>query len=318
MNAAKRLGKRDAPASFTAELSLIPESTRAMLRDIAPRTMEAFDQAHPAYAPFPAPANPGRMPADGAGRRAFLTNHLDAYLNHERTFDRGSATHGRGHVARAFICASAMCSILEAQGISVDRNAVLCGITGHDVGRENGGADMWEAKSAGMTVGYMRDDFGADSMGADYEQAVIDSITKRSGTAEMMVFKSADSLDIGRTKDLDLSRMPFLRGKAGEKISQQAIEFREQLAKEANLLQRLTDPKSARREELNQILIRMSNPDSDVAMRAKDERDALLADVAAAYERDWELSADAFMKKVEDVVLNNPNLFPVLSNFYRP
>ena len=102
-------------------------------------------------------------------------------MNHERTFERGTSVHGRGHIARAFIFASVMCSMLEEQGVPMDRNAVLCGITGHDLGRQAAAPTRWEDRSANMTVAAMKTAFGDATHGADYEQAVRTALTPTAG-----------------------------------------------------------------------------------------------------------------------------------------
>ena len=318
-NAAREVGERFSMPEFSAELSLLPESSRTILRQFAPEAMAQFDAAHPAYTPFPAAAIPGNMPSTDAARRDFLVRHLDAYIPHEQTFDKGRSTHGRGHVARAYIYASAMCTILEKQGIPVDRNAVLCGITGHDMGRQGAGTDYWEQESADMTVAAMRSDFGEATMGTDYEQAVVDNTTKRSTAVEGMILKAADSLDIGRTRTLDLSRMPFLRGKEGETISPEAKALREGLAKEADLLQRLTDPMCEHRKELakldNDIFLYQDSP--LMLEQTRQKKQALLDKIAQSYEASWTISADQFMADMEKVIQDNPQLFPILSENYR-
>lgn len=305
--------------SFTAEMSLIPAYTRLALREVAPETAAVLDSLHPGYPPFPAVAHPEAMPADGAGRRAFLVNNLDAYIHHEQTFERGTSVHGRGHIARAFIFASVMCSILEEQGVSMDRNAVLCGITGHDLGRQGGGQDRWEARSAGMTVDAMKAAFGNDAMGAAYEQAVGDSIDAHRGqTLEAMLLNAADSLDIGRTQQFDPGRFAFLHGKDGETPTTEARKIREQLAVEADLLQRLTNPLCQTRNVLDKLVMSAADAPAPIAeefmRQQRDLRDA----IARKFAEEWSVSADDFMHNIESTIMDNPQLFPLLSRYYRP
>ncbi|WP_418765894.1 DUF3626 domain-containing protein [Mailhella sp.] len=310
--------QKDVP-SFTAEMSLIPQSTRLALREVAPETAAALDRTHPGYPPFPAAALPAAMPANGAARRAFLVNHLDAYIAHEQTFERGTSVHGRGHIARAFIFASAMCSILEEQGVSMDRNAVLCGIAGHDLGRQGGGADRWEDRSANMTVDAMKTDFGADAMGADYEQAVRDSIDAHRGqTLEAMLLNAADSLDIGRTQQFDPERFAFLHGKAGETPVDEARKIRAQLAVEADLLQRLTNPLCQSRNVLDKLVMEASTAPAPLAESYMRQRGELRDAIAQKFADEWTVNADAFMRNIEKTITDNPQLFPLLSKYYRP
>ena len=319
-NASREVGERYAHPAFSAEPSLIPENNRAIFRQIAPEAMDRFDKAHEAYTPFPVANIPEYLPVFDTGRRGFLVDHLDAYLGHEQTFDRGRSTHGRGHVARAYIFASAMCSILEEQGVPVDRNAVLCGITGHDIGRKKAGKDAWEQDSAAMTVAAMRADFGADTLGEAYERELIKNTTKSSDSVEGMILKSADALDIGRVTNLNMERVPFLRGKEGEEnISGEALALRKGLEKEANLLQRLTDPLCENREALGKL-------DTDKAVHAvnplmvdhiQQQKDDLLGRIAREYEASWTVDADRFMANMENLIRENPQMFPVLSRYYR-
>lgn len=304
---------------FSAELSLIPQSARQALHSVAPETAAALDRLHPGYPPFPAAAHPEALPADGAGRRAFLVNNLDAYINHEQTFERGTSVHGRGHITRAFIFASVMCSILEEQGVHMDRNAVLCGITGHDLGRQGGGQDQWEARSAGMTVDAMKTAFGNDAMGADYEQAVGDSIDAHRGqTLEAMLLNAADSLDIGRTQQFDPERFAFLHGRGGEKPTSDARKIRQQLAVEADLLQRLTNPLCQSRNVLDKLVMEAGMAPAPVAESYMQQRRDLLAGVAQKFADEWTIDADTFVRNMEKTIADNPDLFPLLSRYYRP
>ena len=320
LNSARLAGVRfENLHSFDAELSLIPQSTRLSLHNVAPETAAELDRLHPGYPVFPAAAHPEAMPADGAGRRAFLVNNLDAYINHEQTFERGTSVHGRGHIARAFIFASAMCSILEEQGVSMDRNAVLCGITGHDLGRQGGGQDRWEARSAGMTVDAMKAAFGNDTLGATYEQAVGDSIDAHRGqTLEAMLLNAADSLDIGRTQQFDPERFAFLHGRGGEKPTAEAREIRQQLAVEADLLQRLTNPLCQARNVLDKLVMEAGTAPAPVAESYMEQRRDLLAGVAQKFADEWTIDADTFVRNMEKTIADNPDLFPLLSRYYRP
>ncbi|WP_297218947.1 DUF3626 domain-containing protein [uncultured Desulfovibrio sp.] len=304
---------------FTAELSLLPESTRALFRAVAPQSMERLDAAHPAYTPFPAAANPAALPTTHGERRDFLVRHLDAYKHHEETFDRGTFYHGRGHVARAYIFASAMCSILEEQGIPVDRNAVLCGITGHDMGRQNNGTDYWEADSAAQTVDAMRTDFGNGSLGDEYATALQQCLTKQSGSLEGMIIKAADSLDYGRVAPLDLSHMPFLRGKNGESISEAAQKIRKELGKEADRLQSLSNPLCRIRPELEQLDEQLwrhhDNPDMREQIRQR--KAELIAKAGRTFESEWAMNGAQFMADMENKIRESAKQFPLLSQYYR-
>jgi len=232
-----------APTPFYGELSLLPPQTRTALQSVSPDLAQRIDTAHPPYPTFPTPTDPEKLPKTDTARREFLVKHLDVYMGHEQTFEKGTSVHGRGHIARAFVFANAMTNLLKEQGVEVDRNAVLCGIAGHDIGRRGGGTDAWEARSAEMTIGALREDYGPDGMGINYETAIADSIDAHRGqTLEALLLNAADSLDIGRTAKFDPEQFAFLHGKPGEVPTPEAQRVREQLAKEANLLQRLTNP----------------------------------------------------------------------------
>ena len=291
-----------------------------MLRELTPDLARKLDELHPGYPPFPAPSNPANMPQNEAERRDFLVHVMDGYISHEQTFEKGTSWHGRGHIARAYIFANVMCNILEEQGIKVDRNAVLCGIAGHDLGRQGSGTDRWEDRSANMTVQAMQGHFGQDTMGPDYEKQVSDSIDRHKGkTVEAMVLNAADSLDIGRVGigAFEIDKFPFLAGKNGEIPDAGAIAIREQLAKEADLLQRLTNPLCANRRAIDEIQPQMGNATSNVEseMWYQQNRD-LLDSVAAEFEADWSVPSDDYMKRFEDTVRNNPQMFPLLSKYY--
>lgn len=319
-NAAQQAEEPFAMPEFTHELSLIPERRRVLLRELAPDTMARFDTLYPAYTPFPAAAQPDKLPATDAARRTFLVQHLDAYIAHERGFDRRAFIHGRNHIVRSFIFASVMCSILEKAGVPVDRNAVLCGITGHDIGRQGAGRDLWEEDSARMTVDQMRTDFGTDALGEAYEKELVNNTTHQSNTVEGMILKAADSLDIGRTQELDLARMPFLRGKEGEQISEEAKVLRGKLAKEADLLQRLTNPMCEHRHELQELdkqLLAHSTDSPLVLEPIMAKRQQLLHAIAQRFESEWELGAEQFVARIEKTIRDNPQLFPILSANYQ-
>jgi hypothetical protein len=317
-NAYSAVGRRAPQATpFIGEISLIPASTRTAIGSIAPELKAHLDSTYPGYPAFPAPSMPERLPQTDSDRRQFLVNHLDAYLNHEQTFERGRSTHGRGHICRAFIFAGAMSNILKEQGISVDRNAVLCGIAGHDMGRQGGGQDRWEGRSATLLTQAMQTDYGATAMGEEYEQAVGDCIVAHgSPTLEGMLINAADSLDIGRTQSFDPDRFAFLQGRGGETPCVPAQTVRAQLAREADLLQRLTDPYVRNRPMLDALQTEaLESGDLGMAQFAA-QRDPLLRDIARAYEQQWDNSGEDFMQSVEGTIRLNRDLFPLLGKYY--
>ena len=311
--------KYEQAPTFEGELSLLGPTVRRCVQSLAPEVAAILERTHPGYPPFPAAAHPEALPADGAARRDFLVHNLDGYKHHEQTFELGTSVHGRGHIARAFIYASAMCSMLEEQGVSLDRNAVLCGITGHDIGRQGGGQDHWEGRSADMTVTAMQQSFGGDSMGADYEQAVKDSIDAHKGkTLEAMLLNAADSLDIGRTKTFEPEHFAFLHGKEGEIPSERAQYIRRQLAVEADLLQRLTNPLCQFRNVIQKLGDQALNSRSPVTEMIMEQKREIEEDIARRFASEWNTDADAYMADIEKIIADNRDMFPLLSKYYRP
>jgi hypothetical protein len=344
-----RAGGRGGPLPpFIGELAAIPAPTRETLRELAPGFVEALDRAHPCYPAFPAPAMGNLLPQSDARRRAFLTGFMLApatdpndpasagpYVRHEMTFD-SLATHGRGHVARAYVLASAFCNILREQGVNVDRNAVLLGIAGHDMGRENGGADYWEAQSAERLIAAMRNSFGADAAGESYEQALTDCIVHgenqggisqpRGRTLEALLVNAADSLEIVRVRDIDDFRMEhfrFLRDGPGasENILPQAAQrMRAGLLREAEMLQRLTDPSCMYRplrNRLNLGIAEAMNAGREAeAAYLRAQQNALIDGIEAFHRERRAQSGEDFMNELESAIRLNPDRFPLLTAYY--
>ena len=315
------VGLTNRDTEFIGGLTLIPVSTRSLLRSIAPSTAQKLDAEFPGFPSFPAPERPDRMPRDDAARRDFLISVLDGYLDHEKTFELGTSVHGRGHICRAYIFANAMCGIMEENGIPVDRNAVLCGIAGHDLGRRGGGTDHWEGRSADLTVQAMWATFGSGVMGKEYMDEVHGSIdAHKSKTLESTLLNAADSLDIGRTAAFDPSRFAFLRGENGERIGTAAKRIRSQLAREADLLQRLTNPYCALRNAHEKLFMQRveaaNSGNMELANLYGRQREDLEADIAEVFRKDWEMSSEDYMSRFEGTIRQNPQLFPLLSKYY--
>lgn len=313
----RKLGERYDLPRQVLDPSFLSHSMRETLKDAAPEVSKLINARYPEKTLFPAAAIPGRMPATEAGRKEFLLSVLDNYMNHEKTFEKGRSTHGRGHIARAYIFASALSSILEEQGVVVDRNAVLCGIAGHDLGRRGGGYDAWEKDSANLTVDNMRRQFGEDAMGKEYEDGVTAAITDHRGqTVEGMLLHAADSLDIGRVKDFDEKHFAFLRALEGEKPSVDAQNIRKQLAVEADLLQRISNPLCQYRstfQHYDERIAASTPPLQDLLMEDKMH---LTDEIAAAFAKEWEMDSAAFMHKMESIIQDNRDMFPLLSQYY--
>lgn len=322
----KELGtQKPEPPRDKRDLAQIPHEERNALHAHFPQATAELDRKHPyagapmTLAPFPAPLNPQALPPDQAGRRAFLLGVLPTYLGHEENFDRDYAVHGRNHVIRSFIFATAMANILAESGVPVDRNAVLCGIAGHDMGREGNGNDVWEGQSAAMTRDAMRRAYGEDSMGAAYEGALMAQIDGHAGrTAEAMILQAADSLDIGRTQDFDPSRFPFLR--EGVQIGSAFIpadeDIRRELTKEADILQRITNPLASVRQILEQFILDMANAPVQLTESYMGQIRDLHDGVRADFERQRLLGDEELLASMETAIRDNPDLFPLLHKYY--
>ncbi|MCR5812985.1 MAG: hypothetical protein K6G15_00635 [Desulfovibrio sp.] len=316
----------EAPATLQ-NISMMPAEVRELVREIAPEAGAKMDELCPTYAPFPQPAQPDSMPSTEPQRRAFLVKTLDVYGTKELNTEE--FVHGRGHITRAYIFANAMCNILAEDGVEVDRNAVLCGITGHDLGREGAGDDLWEEQSAGLTTQAMREAFGQDAMGGDYENAVGNCIQRgKTETVEAMLLKSADSLDIGRTVEFDTKYFPFLGDKDPNKdnarepdkytvSSPKARELREQLVKEAKILEIITDPNTRYRDGKIHLMEQFYTGTQQQNALIQQQYLDLVNDVLQEYKSQWTMDSDSFVQNVENIVLKNPDIFPTLSRYYK-
>ncbi|MCR4666801.1 MAG: DUF3626 domain-containing protein [Desulfovibrio sp.] len=315
----------DEPSSLQ-NISMMPQSLRDTVKELAPQAGEKMDEICPAYIPFPKPARPESLPSTEPERRKFLVKTLDRYMEKEKT--GGDFTHGRGHIVRSYIFSNAMCNILAEQGVPVDRNAVLCGITCHDLGREGRGEDLWEAQSAQLTVETMRNEYGQDSMGEDYQTSVGNCIQRgNTETMEGMLLKSADSLDIGRTADFEEKYFPFLADKDPNKGPREPDKYtvsspkvkalREELIKEAKILELITDPATMHNDSKIHLMSMFSQGSLQQQEFMQQQYYDILADIENGYKDGWKMDSDTFVQKVEDIVLQNADLFPVLSKYYR-
>ncbi|HIW78617.1 MAG TPA: DUF3626 domain-containing protein [Candidatus Bilophila faecipullorum] len=304
-----------APAPFAQELSLVPQDVRAGLRAALPGLADTLDASFPPHPAFPAAAQPGRMPSTPAQHRRFLLDILPIYHDHERpgNFDYGTAYHGRGHICRAFIFASTMAGIMEGMGHEVDRTALLCGIAGHDAGRERSGADTpeQEAASARLALDLMHRSFGEDTFGKAYEEEFTQSIIGHaSPTLESMLLNAADSLDIVRVKDFDFNCFPFLRGGTQEGPKTVVPEYqglREQLHEEAYLLARMTDPRT-QVKDLCAKLAEAGKLETVVEVQHA-ASDAVIGQLALEKEED-------FLAFIEGKIRAHPDMFPLLTRYY--
>lgn len=311
-------------------LSAVPTAVRNAIRQVAPALADALDAAHPAHPAFPAHAHPAALPQNKAQRKEFLLSQMEAYRQKEIGPERGRSVHGRGHIIRAYFYATAFCNMLKEQGVTVDQNAVILGIIGHDLGRAGFGQDKWERVSGRMTKEGIRQVFGDDAADEAWGNEVGDSIASVqiepqgarprnvpvSPTLEAQLLQSADSLDIGRTGQFDPYYFDFMRDKNGA-VSPEAQRLRDQLAEEADLLQRLTNPLCANRPVLTRIGLETLDADPKRMDELEKLRISLDRHVANQMIDEAENTDHAALfNKFEDAIRAYPQAFPLLTKYY--
>ena len=320
------------PKRYIGPFTSIPQTTRAAIRAVSVELADALDQAHPAFQPFPAPANPGALPTGKAGRRQFLVNVLEQYRQKELNGpERGVSVHGRGHIARTYIFANVFCNILKEQNIPVDENAVILGISGHDLGRAGLGSDTWEEQSGQKTGEAIEQVFGQGVAGPAYSREIKDSIAgvkvtlpdnttrsvPRSPTLEAQLLNNADCLDIGRTASFDPKYFDFLRDKNGT-VTPEAQKIRDELVKEADLLQRLTNPLCANRQTLDRLSMdMMEEPNPRISDQLSEQKAQLTDAISDSFIHDAEtVGNEEYFKRFEDVIAEHRDMFPLLAKYY--
>ena len=251
--------------------------------------------------PFPRPTRPERLPKTVAETRPFLLRMMPHYARIEQTCERPHATHGRGHIIRAWMLAAAMSNICTQHGLAHDVCAVLCAVAGHDCGRQGSGYDEWEADSAALTVATMREIFGEDCMGPAYEQAVCDCVEKRGGldTLEALLEQGADSLDIARCTKFRIDRFFFLRD--DDLGIPDAPAIREELVREAKYLLHLTYPLY---DIMQKVHAEVYEPLSD------DEEDRAYARL----KHEYTIPDSHLMQRYIQAVQEHKRLLPLLAN----
>ncbi len=307
---------------FRLPVSFVSKRNRELFATVSAEAFIAeLDRKYPPYADFPKAAAPDALPKTDAARRAFAVKHLDAYLRHETTFDK-RAFHGRGHIARAYVYATAMCNFLRENDVLVDRNAVLCAVVGHDSGREGNGADQkaWEAKSGENTVDFMRADYGAESLGASYEEAVKSLIADHDGpTLEHVILQSADSLDYGRLfgAKLNPEYTNFMKPRTPDEKSRLGENFRTAIGRETVDFQILTNPQCALEETLMGLDARMQTTENDsertVAQARKKAFERTMDDAFTAQRA---MSSEDFFAMIENAIHSNRQIFKILNEYY--
>ncbi|MCQ2444641.1 MAG: hypothetical protein MJ061_04030 [Mailhella sp.] len=330
------------PGRFEGDLSQLDATQRQAVAAAFPSVGETLASGYPPIPVFPAPALPELLPSGREQERDFLKQMLPVYQSHESEdgYDRNTGYHGRGHICRAFILASAMASIMEERGVPVNRGILLCGITGHDSGRTKNGSDTQEAASAERTIehigiyanGGLRgevDPLGPQAAG-ELRRCIVGH---QSTTIEGILLNSADSLDIGRVQDYDFRYLSFLKGASstGDPVDIPDDErLRKGLQAEAMLLAKLTDPIVANRMKLTSYDMEMDELDElyrqgriDGATKQAEEerlqnekemfRDSMYESMRILQDIP---DQEEFISYIEGPIKANPQLFPLLSRYY--
>jgi hypothetical protein len=310
---------------FNLPFDCVPQTVRGALATAAPALAAEISQ-RPVVTPlqlrtFPAAAHPERLPQNQAERRAYHVAMLGAYRGHEEAFDGMRGVHGMHHASRAFIFATVMGNILAERGIPVDRNAVCCGISAHDAGRQGNGNDIWEEESAAMGLAVMQNRYGGDSLGDDYAAQFTRQIVHPHGqtpqTVEEIIVQGADSLDIGRTQDFDPARWPFLRDpvQIGERGLAPDADLRAQLTREAGILQRLVDPAVREQARLNEMQVNAINAaDLEAAMAEIDQLKGSVRDELAELRQTH--SNEDYFARIENIMREHAAELPLLNRYY--
>ena len=303
------------------DYSQVPPKVRGMLSAIDQEGVAALDARVP-YAPqtthlMPPPANPDAAPRTLAARKRALMGALPAYGSHEKTFDDGRNTHGRGHATRVFIFANALGNIMRERGVPVDMGTLATTAAGHDMGRQGSGDDHWE-KDSGALVEQLAENTYPGAYGDEWKAQANLNVSAGHGPAadaqrsvEGLIMKAADSLDYTRVAPLDPKRFHFLEKTlvVGGVHVMQDEGLRRALLHEAELLAKATSPLAARREEI----IRLKASDNE-AERAQGQ--ALDDEVANAERELAKLTDEQVVERIEAEIRDNPAKYPLLTKYY--
>ena len=132
-------------------------------------------------------------------------------------------------------------------------------------------------------------------------------------TLEGQLLQSADSLDIGRTMDFDDYYFDFLRDKNGQ-MTPEAKQIRDELIKEADLLQKLTNPYCANRQFLFYLMIEEGSDNNPDITQQKEE---LLHSIETEFIQEAENVSNAdFFNNVERAIREHAEMFPLLNQYY--
>lgn len=301
--------------------SQVPPKIRSLLSTIDPDRIAALDAKTP-YAPqttktMPPAVNPAAAPKTLAERKKALMGALPAYGNHEKTFEDGRNTHGRGHATRVFVFANVLGNIMRERGVNVDMGSLSISAAGHDMGRKRSGTDYWE-KESGELVANLAEETYPGAYGDAWKTQTNLNVSAGHGasadarrTVEGLLMKAADSLDYTRVAPLEEKRFHFLEKtlNVGGVHVMQDDALRKALMHEAELLTKATSPLAANRENI----IRLKESDDEQKIL---QGEALEADVAEAERKLAQLSDQEVVDRIEAEIRDNPTKYPLLNKYY--
>ena len=121
------------------------------------------------------------------------------------------------------------------------------------------------------------------------------------------------SVRIGRTADFDEYYFDFLRDKNGQ-LTPEAKLIREELIKEADLLQKLTNPYCANRSYIHYLMIEEGQDNNP---EISQQREQLLKSVETEFIDEAEHVSNAdFFDNVERAIRDHQEMFPLLNQYY--
>ena len=315
-----KYGIAAAPARVSdVPYSQVPPQVRSLLSAIDPESIAALDAKTP-YAPqtsrtMPPAVNQAAAPKTLAERKKALMGALPAYGNHEKTFEEGRNTHGRGHATRVFVFANVLGNIMRERGVDVDMGSLSISAAGHDMGRKGSGTDRWE-KESGQLVANLAEKTYPGAYGDDWKAQTNLNVSAGHGaaadekrTVEGLLMKAADSLDYTRVAPLDPKRFHFLEKtlNVGGVNVMQDDALRKALMHEAELLAKATSPLAADRDKIISLKKREETHAQGEALEEK---------VTEAEKKLAQLSDQEVVDRIEAEIRDNPGKYPLLNKYY--
>lgn len=301
--------------------SQISPNVRGLVSMADSRVVEALDAKFP-FAPqttklMPPALNPAGAPKTLAERKRALFGALPAYRSHEKEFDVGRNTHGRGHATRVFVFANVLGNIMRERGVNVDLGSLSTSAAGHDMGRKGGGTDRWE-KESGELVSQLAETVYPGVYGEDWKTQTKLSVSAGHGpeadaqrSVEGLLMKAADSLDYTRVAPLEEKRFHFLEKtlNVGGVNVMQDVGLRRALMHEAELLTKATSPIADKREQITRL--KASDDPQKRAQGEAIEAEATKAEIAIA-----QLTDEEIVERIEKEIRDNPAKYPLLTKYY--